>query len=74
MIQSEWFLSDITGMTVSTYDSDNFPNFPFNVLELYSKELTNIDIKNFKNNKNNLYIDTGLNMIGKKIEKNLFQE
>ena len=48
MIQSEWLLTDITGMTVSTSDSDNFPNFPFNVLELYSKELSNIDIKILK--------------------------
>ena len=45
MIQSEWFLTDITGMTVSISDSDNFP---FNVLELYSKELSNIDIKILK--------------------------
>ena len=48
MIQSEWFLTDVTGMTVSTSDSDNFLNFPFNVLELYSKELSNIDIKILK--------------------------
>ena len=35
-------------MTVCTSDSDNFPNFPFNVLELYSKELSNIDVKILK--------------------------
>ena len=46
------------------------------MLESYSKELNNIDTKKYKNNKNknNLYIDAGLNMIGKRFKKNLVQE
>ena len=35
---------------------DNMVNFPFKVLESYSKELNKIDTKKYKN-KNNLYID-----------------
>ena len=40
----------------------------------YLKELNNIDAKNYKNIRNNLPIDAGLNMIGKKIKKSLVQE
>ena len=58
MIKSGGFLTDITGL-------DNFVNFPFKILESYSKELSNI--KKHNNKKNNLYIDAGLNIIGKKI-------
>ena len=39
------------------------------MLESYSKELSNIDTKKCKNNKNNLYTDAGLNMIGKKMKE-----
>ena len=49
---------------------DNFVNFPFKVLQSYSKELSNIDTK-YENNKNNLHIDPGLNMTGKTIKENL---
>ena len=64
MIQSGGFLTDISGITSGLY---NIVNFPFRVLKSYSKGLNNIDTKNYKNNKNknNLYIDAGLNMIGK---------
>ena len=48
---------------------DNFVNFPLKVLESYSKALDNIDAEKKKNNNNekNLFTDTGLNIIGKKI-------
>ena len=71
MIQSGGFLTDISGITSGL---DNFVNFPFKVLESCSKELSNIDIKKNQNNKNNLYIDAGFNMIDEKIKKNLVQE
>ena len=32
-----------------------------------SNELSNIDTKKYNNNKNNIYIDVGVNIIGKKI-------
>ena len=64
MIQSGGFLNDISGITSGLY---NIVNFSFRALKSYSKGLNNIDTKNYKNNKNknNLYIDVGLNMIGK---------
>ena len=73
MKQSGWFLTDITGIISGL---DNIVIFPIKVLESYSKELNNIDTKKYKNNKNknNLYIDAGLNMIGKRFKKNLVQE
>ena len=61
-------MTDITGITSGV---DNFVNFSFKVLESYSKELSNVDTNKHKNNKNNLYIDAGLNMInmiGKKVK------
>ena len=68
IVQSGGFLADITGITSGL---DNIVNFPVEVLESYSKELNNIATKKYKNNKNknNLYIDAGLNMIGKKIKE-----
>ena len=57
------------GITGITSGLDNFFNFPYKVLESYSKELSNIDTKKYKNNKNYLFIDSGLNMIGKKIKE-----
>ena len=64
MTQSGVFLTDISGL-------DNFANFPCKVLKSYSKELSNADTKKYKNNNNNIYIDTGLNMISKKIKKEI---
>ena len=63
MIQSGGFLTDITGIIL-----DNFVSFPFKTLESYSKELSNVDTNKNKNNKNNLYIDARLNMIGKNVK------
>ena len=63
MIQSGGFLTDITGIIL-----DNFVSFPFKTLESYSKELSNVDTNKNKNNKNNLYIDARLNMIGKDVK------
>ena len=62
MIQSGGSLPDKTSI-------DNFVNFPLKVLESYSKALDNIDAEKKKNNNNekNLFTDTGLNIIGKKI-------
>ena len=65
MIQSGGFLTDITGITSVL---DNFVKFPFKTLESYSKELSNVDTNKNKNNKNNLYIDARLNMIGKNVK------
>ena len=45
----DWYISGITS------GLDNFANFPFKVLESYSKELSNTDIEKYKNNKNNLF-------------------
>ena len=61
----------MTGKTDITSGLDNIVNFPFKVLESYSKELNNIDTKKYKNNKNknNLYKDAGLNMTGKTIKE-----
>ena len=59
----------MTGITGITSGLDNFFNFPYKVLKSYSKELSNIDTKKYKNNKNYLFIDSGLNMIGKKIKE-----
>ena len=39
------------------------------MLESYSKKLSNIDTKNYTNNKSNLYIDAGLTVIGKRIKE-----
>ena len=58
-------MTDITGITSAL---DNFVSFPFKILESYSKELSNADTNKNKNNKNNLYIDAGLNMIGKNVK------
>ena len=66
IIQSGESLTDITGITSGL---DNFVNFLFKLLESCSKELSNINTKIYKNNKNDLYIDPGLNMIGKKIKE-----
>ena len=65
MIQSGGFLTDITGIKSVL---DNFVSFPFKTLESYSKELSNVDTNKNKNNKNNLYIDARLNMIGKNVK------
>ena len=40
------------------------------MLESYSKKLSNIDTKNYTNNKSNLYVDAGLTVIGKRIKEN----
>ena len=45
MIQSGEFLTDISSIT---FGLDNFVNFPFKVLESYSKELSNADTKNIR--------------------------
>ena len=66
MIQSREFLDDANRIMTGL---DNFINVAFKMLELHSKELSNIDSKQYKNNKNKLYRDAGLNMIGKKIKK-----
>ena len=66
IIQSGESLTDITGIT---YGLDNFVYFLFTLLESCSKELSNINTKIYKNNKNDLYIDPGLNMIDKKIKE-----
>ena len=68
MLHSGGFSTDISGITSGL---DKFGNFPFKVRKWYSKELRNIDTKNYKNNKNNLYIDAGLNMIGKTIKEKI---
>ena len=60
MIQSGGVMTGISGM-------DNFINFPFEMENLYLKELSNIDTK--KINRNNLFIDAGLNIIGKKVKE-----
>ena len=65
MIQSGGFLTDLFGITSGL---DNFVNFLFKVLESYSKELSNMDTKKYKNNNSNLYLHVELNMIGKKIK------
>ena len=68
MIQLGGVLTDISGITSGL---DNIVNLPIKVLESCSKELINIDTKKYKNNKNknNLYIDTGLNMIVKRTKE-----
>ena len=66
MIQPGGFSTDINGITSGLH---NFVNFPFKVLESYSKKLSNKDTKSYMRNKNNLYTATGLNMIDKKIKK-----
>ena len=44
-------------------------------MELYSRELSNINTKKIsKNNENDLFIDAGLNMTSKKSKKSLLQE
>ena len=57
MIQSGRCMTDISGITS---DLDNFVISLFKVLESYSKELSNIDTKKYKNNKNNFFIDPRL--------------
>ena len=68
MIQLGGVLTDISGITSGL---DNIVNLPIKVLESCSKELINLDTKKYKNNKNknNLYIDTGLNMIVKRTKE-----
>ena len=39
------------------------------MLELYTKELSNIDTKKYNKNKNHLFLDAGLNMIDKKVKE-----
>ena len=54
--------------------SDNI-NFLLKLMELYSRELSNINTKKIsKNNENDLFIDAGLNMTSKKSKKSLLQE
>ena len=62
-IQSGGFLADTTGIITPL---DNFIEFLFKLLNLYEKELSNIDTKILT--KNN-YIDAGFNLIGKKIKE-----
>ena len=64
MTQSGVILIGISGITSGL---DNIVKFLFKVLESYSKELNRVDTKKYKN-KNNLYIDAELNIIGKKIK------
>ena len=55
--------------------SDNLINFLLKLMELYSRELSNINTKKInKNNENDLFIDAGLNMTSKKSKKSLLQE
>ena len=63
-------LSEVSGIKS---DLDNIVNFSFKVLESYWKELNKIDTKKYNNNnnKNNLYIDAGLNITGKKIREKI---
>ena len=67
MIQSGEIMIGISGI-------DNFINFQLKMSNSYLKKLSNIDTKKInKNNMKNLFIDVGLNMIGKKIKKKLVQ-
>ena len=66
MIQSGGLLTDISGIRFSL---DNFVNFPFKVLESFSKKLSNINTKKYKNNKNNLFMYAGFNINGKKTKE-----
>ena len=55
--------------------SDNLINFLLKLMELYSRELSDINTKKInKNNENDLFIDAGLNMTSKKSKKSLLQE
>ena len=55
--------------------SDNLINFLLKLMELYSRELSNINTKKIsKNNENDLFIDAGLNMTSRKSKKSLLQE
>ena len=72
MIQSGRCMTDISGITS---DLDNFVISLFKVLESYSKELSNIDTKKYKNNKNNFFIDPRLTIwFVKRSKKNLVRE
>ena len=65
LIQSGGIMAGISGI-------DNFINFPFKMANSCLKELSYTDTKKInKNNRNNLFIDTGLNMIGKKNKQKL---
>ena len=62
MIQSGGAMTDRSGI-------DDFINFPCEMANSYLKELSNINTKEInKNNRNNIFIDAGLNMTGKKIK------
>ena len=55
------------GVIIGQSGIDNFVDFPFKMANSYLKELSNIYTKKTnKNNRNNLFIDEGLNMTGKK--------
>ena len=55
------------GVIIGKSGIDNFVDFPFKMANSYLKELSNIYTKKTnKNNRNNLFIDEGLNMTGKK--------
>ena len=66
MIQPGEFLTNMLNITSGL---ESFVKFPFKVLQSYSKNLGNINTIKYKNNKNNLFIDAGLNIIGKKIKE-----
>ena len=57
-------------------DIDSFISFPFKMENSCLKELSDIHTSKInKNNRNGLFIDAGLNMIGKKIkEKKMVQK
>ena len=59
----------LTNMFNITSGLESFVKFSFKVLQSYSKNLGNIDTIKYKNNKNNLFIDARLNIIGKKIKE-----
>ena len=61
-------MTDISGI-------DHFISFPFKMANLCLKELRTIDTKQLnKNNRNSVFIDAGLNIIGKKILKSWFRD
>ena len=59
----------LTNMFNITSGLESFVKFSLKVLQSYSKNLGNIDTIKYKNNKNNLFIDARLNIIGKKIKE-----
>ena len=63
IIQSGGVITDISGI-------DNFINFLIKMENAYLKESSNIDTKKInKSNRNNLFIDPGLNIIDENILK-----